>query len=137
MSIESSLRSYLLADSDISALVGDRIYPMTLPANSELPAIVYQTISNTREQVMNHKSGIAHPRIQLTCWCDTYSEVKNLAEKVRLRCDSIIGTVGSDDALMMIVDDMSDVIDIRPTVETNRKYGVRVDVVIWYLEPTS
>lgn len=41
MSFQSEFRSHLLASSELTALVGDRIYPTVLPQNATLPAVVY------------------------------------------------------------------------------------------------
>jgi hypothetical protein len=55
-----------------------RIWPVVLPAeNKTLPAITYTRVSSAREKTMD-SGGVPHPRIQYTCWGNTYDAVNGL-----------------------------------------------------------
>ena len=92
--IESTLRTYILADNTIAGLISARYYSLRFPRTRTLPAIIYQKISGFREHDMDGSS-IATPRIQFDCWAETYGGAKALADALRERLDSYTGAVGS------------------------------------------
>jgi hypothetical protein len=94
MTIEADLRTHLVNDSDVSAIVGSRVYPMRLPQGFDLPAISYQRVSGDRSKDLQGSTGHTEPRIQIDCWAKSYGEIKNLAEKLRLSLDRFTGDLG-------------------------------------------
>lgn len=94
MAIESDLYTHLINDSGVSGIVGDRVYPLRLPQGFTLPAISYQRISGDRAKDLQGSTGHTSPRIQIDCWTKKYSDLKNLAEKVRLSLDRFTGNLG-------------------------------------------
>lgn len=63
-------------------------YPLVLPRNANIPAVVYQTIDTPR--IRTHDSGpaaLAAPRFQLASWGKTYTQAKSVAKQVRLAFD--------------------------------------------------
>ncbi len=96
MSIETGLRSQLVNDTDVAAIVGTRVYPVKMPLGYTLPCISYQRISSERYPFLDGPSGRAIPRFQVDCYADTYSEVRDLAGKVRLALDGFKGTLGTE-----------------------------------------
>lgn len=95
MSLESDFRSYLLADSNISALVGTRIYGGKLPQDVTYPAISYARISGERVHKLTGAGDRAVPRIQYDCWAESYTGAKALADLLRQRLNGASGTIGS------------------------------------------
>jgi len=91
--IEEALYSRLKTDTPITALVSNRIYPNILPQNVAYPAISYMRVTGPRIHSHSGSSGLAHPLFQVDQWATTYSGVKDLAEKVRLRLQGFSGTV--------------------------------------------
>ena len=86
MSYESDLRAHLLGASGITTLVGERIYPITRPQNSVLPAITYTRIfGNPVQSIGGFTSATSEIRIQIDCWASTYDQVQALALAVRDR----------------------------------------------------
>jgi len=81
--IEDALRSVLLADAAVSALVGTRVAPMKLPQGGTLPAIVYQRISTIPRMGMESEVGPTRSRVQLSLWADTFQQVRALTTAVR------------------------------------------------------
>ena len=78
MSAESSLRAALLAAPAVSALVGTRVYPMLLPQNPTLPAIVFQRISAVPDHLLGEQGWRAPCRVQLSLWAATYDAMRTL-----------------------------------------------------------
>ncbi len=122
--IEQTLRSYLLAQPAIAALIGERVYPLVLPQGAALPAITYQRISSVRESSHEGPSGLAHPRFQLNCWSGTYAGARAMADAVR---PSVNATRSLGQATFL-VDDHD---DYDP--ETGL-YRVILDVILWHGE---
>lgn len=131
MSLLTDLRSFLLADSTISSLIGSRFYPGELPQDATLPAIVYSTISGYRPQSQEGPSGIVRLRIQIDCWAETYAGAEALAEAVRLRLNGYRGSAGSGEIKGAFFDSERDLSDS----ETDRK-ARSVDYMIWSPETT-
>lgn len=99
ISVATELRSFLLADADISDLVGTRIHPLTLPQNPTLPAITFQWISGTRSHHYQGPDGLSRPRIQFDCYASTYLEMEELSEALRARMDGFSGIIGDLETL--------------------------------------
>ena len=81
--IETSIYTVLSTDVTVSALVSTRIYPMIIPQNGTLPAVVYQRVSTLPINSLSGDSGLDSVRIQLSCWSPTYAGAKSLGLAVR------------------------------------------------------
>lgn len=68
--IEEQLVAIVEGDEAIAALVADRIYPLMLPPEPTLPALVWQRI-DTRDDHTHDGPGLVHPRFQWTCWASS------------------------------------------------------------------
>jgi hypothetical protein len=88
MSIETDLYTHLENDVAVSALVGDKIYPMKAPQNVTSPYITYQVINDNGNQCIGGSIYQNDTRFQIDCWSKTYSEVKAIKEAV---ISSLIG----------------------------------------------
>jgi hypothetical protein len=69
---ESELRTLLLGQPAIAALVGERVYPVTLPQGATLPAMTYQVISGAGDGDAHTGPGLSRRRYQFDCWAATY-----------------------------------------------------------------
>lgn len=127
MTIEAGLNTHLLADSNVTGLVGARIYPLKAPQDADLPAIAYQKISGPRDETQSGPSGLVEARMQITCLGSTYSEAKSVAEVVRGSIDGFSGTMGSVSVGACHLDN-----EIDGWAATFEKPTVRHDYLIWY-----
>jgi len=81
MTFAETLYSYLMGFPGLAALIGTRCYPVKLPQELTLPAITYQQVSDAPEY--SHDPGASYmPRVQITCWAETYIEVRALMMQV-------------------------------------------------------
>ncbi len=96
--IEADLRTHLLAQASITALIGARLYPQQLPQGTELPAVTYQRIAG--QSLIDHEgaAGIGRARIQLDCWGESYGAAAALADTLRLALSGYRGAMGSNPA---------------------------------------
>jgi len=135
MIIEEVLYAYLTNCAGLTALVGDRIYPIILPQKISFPAVTYQRISGIREYSQSGPSGLAHPRFQFSCWAKKYQEAKAIAEQVRLALDGYKGMMGGPDGVRVdavYIEDDHDIYDPETKI-----YHIALDVVIWHEEVTA
>lgn len=132
MVIEEALQYHLVNDSDVTALIGSRAYPNVIPQDADLPALAYQTISRPGGMAHDGPTGIAWPRFQITGQADTYSEVVDLINKVRIALDGFTGLMGGAGGVTIegsFVKNVFDGYEFATERETRR-----LDVVLWHQE---
>ena len=47
MDIEGALVAHLLADDELTALVGNNLFPLAIPEGEQAPAVVWQRVRST------------------------------------------------------------------------------------------
>lgn len=88
MSLEADFYSMATGNADLSALISDRLFPLTLPLGTTLPAGVYQVISDTGELIFGAGAGnLKRARIQVTWSATQYSKVKAVADAAEAALD--------------------------------------------------
>ncbi len=95
MTIETGLRTHLLADGDVGALITARVYPIKLPQSPTYPAITYEIISDIPHRSLAGDSDLERVRARIHCWAETYGAAVDLAGKVRTAVADFSGTMGS------------------------------------------
>ena len=88
-----ALYTHLTGNSSVAALVGTRIYPVTLPQDPVLPCITYQVVAEPRVHALDGASA-PMPYVQIDCWAATYLAAGGLADVVSGVLDSFRGTLG-------------------------------------------
>lgn len=96
MNAELAVVAILRANPDVSALVGDRIYPLFIPLGSAYPCLTYERVSGSHAS--SGEMAVQDPdagdiRIQVTAWADQYLQGKALTEAVRAALRRWRGTV--------------------------------------------
>ena len=93
--IELKLAAVLTSAPPITALVGTRTYPVTLPTDPTLPALDYKIVGASTSPTFE-TSGLTKYRVEVNSWGNTYSDA------VTLR-DAVIGVLnGYQDANLTI-----------------------------------
>lgn len=126
--IEEALYTHLTTHAGLTALVGDRVYPLALPGGVTLPAVTYQRISGPRERSHDGRR-LAHPRYQVTVWAETYLAARAVAEQVRLALDGFVGQLGGTVQATALLEDDRELRDPQTTW-----VQVPIDFTIWYGE---
>lgn len=88
MSLESHLVNWITSDTNLSPLIGNRVYPMFIPENVALPAISYQIISDRVELTMDGPALSRTPRVQLTIVADYQILVSQISELLKNRINA-------------------------------------------------
>lgn len=83
--LENVLVEVVNADIALRALVGDRLYPITLPrtlslaaGSKDLPALTYAMIS----RLHHAEIPVIHPRYRFMVFADSYESAKRVAQAV-------------------------------------------------------
>lgn len=74
---------YVTANGVIDVGIGSRMYPIKLPGNPTLPAIVYQQFGEPSQLTHSGPSGYDMVRIQLAVIAQTYTELVAVSQRLR------------------------------------------------------
>lgn len=73
----------LCSDANISRYVCGRIYPIVLPEDAPLPAIVYTPVLANYDSALQGDTGFVRQTIQFVCHDTTYKKSRELSRKVK------------------------------------------------------
>ncbi|WP_420851545.1 tail completion protein gp17 [Pumilibacter intestinalis] len=73
----------LCSDLNISRYVCGRIYPIVLPEDAPLPAIVYTPVLANYDSALQGDTGFVRQTMQLVCHDTTYKKARELSRKVK------------------------------------------------------
>lgn len=95
MRAEKVIRSLLLANATVSAAVGTRVYPVTLPEGTTLPAIVLDHVSTVEQPTIdaNAPYALVESRISVTVIANDYVTLKSLSEACRVALNFQRGSI--------------------------------------------
>lgn len=103
MTLEQALYSYLSGYAGLTALVGTRIYPVTMPQGVTYPAVTYRKVSGLAEYVLGqHVPELYNPRYQFDAWGTSYSSVKSVAEQIKAALGGYSGLMGGASGVRVI-----------------------------------
>jgi len=74
MSEASDIVTWVTGDTALGALIGERIYPVVLPATPVLPALTYALVSETQEPIQDGP-GLAFPRWRFQVFTERYIDL--------------------------------------------------------------
>lgn len=137
LDVTQALYALLTADTAVAALVAARVHPGFLPQGATLPAIAQTRISGQDVDTLAGSNGLAHARIQVSCWAATYAGAAALGDAVRLALHGYQGTVtvGANSLVVQSIrlQDQGDQPEPSPGHEQDRRYGRRLDFEIYHL----
>ena len=89
MSIEERLRTHLVGDTAITALVADRVRPDELAQEDSYPAIIITIDEEDPLAMLSDIGGLQKATIHVTALSETKSVARTIAKKVRDRMDQL------------------------------------------------
>ena len=125
MTIETGLRTHLLADGPVAALVVDlsldpadqrRIYPDILPQKPTYPALTYEIISDIPYRALAGDSGREVVRARIHCWAKTAAGRDDLSRKVRTALADFSGLMGTTAVSSVKFESWNNLYDDAPEV---------------------
>ena len=81
--ISQAVFEYLKTRDEIVGRVGDRIYPIVLPQNADLPAIVYSPVLAHYDSALQGDTGFVRQTMQFVCHDTTYKRSRELSRMVK------------------------------------------------------
>lgn len=87
--MEEALRTLLIADAGVSALVGERIIWAARPQGETLPCVVMHRITGNRDYHLLGRSGLVDSLVQADCWGETWLAAKSVARALMTALDDV------------------------------------------------
>ena len=81
--ISQAVFEFIKTRDEIVERVGDRIYPIVLPQNASLPAIVYSPILANYDSALQGDTGYVRQTMQFVCHDRTYKKSRELSRMVK------------------------------------------------------
>jgi hypothetical protein len=104
--VQVAIRNYLLTRTDVTDIVGQRIYTDKLPQKATLPALTMRIQSESHEHALRGLVGIVATRIQFEAYASTRLVTNELCEAVFWSgIDAIKGTYSGLDIRGVMVED--------------------------------
>lgn len=84
MALHEGLYSKLINNGPVGALINNRVYPLSCPQEDRVfPKIIYELSNYSPVDSQEGASQLASHTIKLTLACRTYSQLQDLAQKVK------------------------------------------------------
>jgi len=135
-----SFYAELAADTDITDLVGGasdpRIYPVKAPQDSDMPVVLFQTISGIMPHLMGSDDGFGARIMQVAAWGDTLASARGVADKVKACLQDFAGTLGGDGGVTIqrIFLETPPIESFDPNAGTEGFWAVIQDFTCWIEE---
>jgi len=131
-----------MADNTTGAIVGTRIYRAAEVPQGTLEHaqdfVVYQRIGTPRERYQGGPAGLAHARIQFSCYSATPKGAKSLTDAVRADWESQSGATGNAGATVTVkvatIEDERHMPQMPSDASQRVIHRYDLDILIWYLE---
>lgn len=89
MKIGLAIYNILSNDSDVSDIVGTRIFPNVAAQTTDFPFIVYDVNGDTPTDTKDGASTLDVTSVMISCYCETYSQACDLASLIRTALDRL------------------------------------------------
>lgn len=80
--IEQTVYTVLTTNPAVQAIVGTKVYPLVIPEEADVPAVVYQKVGTLVVNSLDGFSGLESIRLQFSCYAKTLFQAKQLAQSV-------------------------------------------------------
>lgn len=138
--VEEAVYQTLTGSTLVTALCGNRVYPLKAPQNPTFPCAVYQRVSWVPEGDLTHQPApLGRPRIRVRAYAETYlAECRALAEAIRKTLDGFEGTVTVGSTTVVIqASTLQYQVDAYEVLSDDRGvYVTHADYLIYALEST-
>ncbi len=81
--VEVELYKHLLSIDEITALIGDRFFPLKADENCKIPFMVYTVVNDRDRDCLDGETYDKEVFFQIDCYSRSYGEVKILKEKIK------------------------------------------------------
>lgn len=106
--IEEALKTRLLANTALTALVSARINADFIPPKTALPCVVFLKVSDVKDHTLTAQSELEHPIIQFSSYASTKSAARSVANQIKASLLDFSGTLsGITVQLIRLLNEMS------------------------------
>ncbi|MGR3220735.1 MAG: DUF3168 domain-containing protein [Candidatus Anammoxibacter sp.] len=124
--MEKAIYDILSNDSDVLAIVGNRIFPIMIPQGVKKECITYQRVDSIPSNDKSGTSRLDVIKMDVDFWGSTFSTLKDLKEKARTALDGFNG-VNSGFTLSIIFESERDLFDDDvDRFHINQTYSIRL-----------
>lgn len=75
---------YLLTHSTaVTTIISDRCYPVIMPLQPQFPLVTYSRVATAPNITQEGPSGLDVVLVQVSCWAESFDQVRQLAEAVK------------------------------------------------------
>lgn len=136
MSIEAVLRSLMVGDATLSALVGTRVYPAVLPQGVAYPAIRYSQVSGGDDYDMDGPDDLKRKSYQFSCVALKRSDTILVADKLQTLLSGYSGVSDGISISAVFLQNEIDGEDTQPGNNEQTRYLKHLDFEVWYKTTT-
>lgn len=126
------LRTLLLADADLSGIVGSRVTWGSRPQGSALPAIVLHLIGGDKRYSLGSEAGPRSARVQVNCLAANYLSAITTFRAVADILSGYSGTVGTTYFQGILQDSEPSDLSEADGVTDQRTFGTSADFIVHY-----
>jgi len=106
---EENFRTFLLADTAIAAVVGQRVNYNHVPQSKEPPFIFYQQSGANDDACLDDPAGVPNrPQYSIECWADLPENAIALKNLVQAKINKYRGTFGGTTVQAIFAADVND-----------------------------
>ena len=94
--LEDALTTVLAADTAVTTIVSDRIYPVSMPKGTVLPAVTYRRISAQRAytfDAFDTGSAYVNATVEFSAWSNNAKEAMDVGEALVMALSGYSGDV--------------------------------------------
>lgn len=95
MTLDEAIFTALSSSSSVTAIAGDRSYPVQAQQGTDLPYDVWQTISAVQDNTHDKLAEVETVLVQFSCYGSTYTQAHDLRQALRLTLEGTVLGNGS------------------------------------------
>jgi hypothetical protein len=131
MSVESVIYSALTANTNVSAIVSTRVYPMVAPRSAAMPLLTYERASTDEIGIMSGVDGALTVHLSVDCWGTTYLGARSAADAVEGVLNGYSNTASDPVVIMVRREGERDIVEPPEAAEDKPLFRVSQD---WAIE---
>ena len=131
---EAVLRTALVGNTSVTAIVSSRIYPVLAPASAALPFVTWRRSAITREQTLGPPMGVPRVSVEYSIYATTYEQARDTADAMRRVLDGYGGTADNTEVKQTSLENESDDFVTLAGADMPPVYQVTQTYDIWWQE---
>jgi hypothetical protein len=131
---ETVLRVALANSTAVTALVGNRVFPVVAPAEAVYPFVTWRRVAVQRLQTLSIPVGLPRVTLDFSIYGATYDQARQVADAMRTVLDGYGGTVDNTVVHRASVENETDDFVTLTGAELPPSYAITMTVETWWTE---